>query len=315
MNSTIDSTFQIRIDEEASIMSTLDRFKQTQDIPWSDLQYRKKADSLFELTVKYPISVFDGSVTQMMAVLYGEMPFMNGFGKLKFVRLSLPEEAFQWFKGPRFGVRGIRERWGMKTFPFLMGIIKPSIDFASSPVHHALKIEGPLKGGFHAVKDDEIAGSFAHLSLEQRMALSKKYPGYIPVINADDIDTIKRLIDKWNPKMFMVNASIMGFPQIKIVADFSTAPILSHLALQGTFAGTFSPWLYAFLHRLFGCDAFITAIGERGYYAADKGTEHDAVDALLCRLPIKRTMPLLAGGARIHNLDEICKPYISRNLP
>ena len=182
-------------------METLDRFKKTQDIPFSDIVYQKVNDQLYDLTIQYPLSVFDGSATQFLAVLFGELPFMKGFGVPKFMRLDLPEAAFKWFGGPAFGAGGIRHRWGMKAYPFFMGIIKPSIDFSSSPQDHSNRINGPLKGGFHAVKDDEIVGDLPHLPLSKRMQLSQKYPGYIPVIagKMDTEDVYGQCVCHWFP--------------------------------------------------------------------------------------------------------------------
>ena len=113
----------------------------------------------------------------------------------------------------------------------------------------------------------------------------------------------------------MVNASIIGFPLLNQVRQLTSVPILSHLSLQGTFNPSFSPALYAFLHRLFWCDAFITTIGDSGYYNASYADELDIVEILTSELAIKKPLPILSGRARLHNLKEIMAPYEKNHLP
>ena len=117
--------------------------------------------------------------------------------------------------------------------------------------------------------------------------------------------------------MVLINTTILGFPMVNQLCRITKVPLLSHLSLQGTYNGTFHPALYAFLHRLFGCDAFITAIGDSGHYAASKKEMETDMVTLLTRdsLPIRKTLPMLAGGAKPSNVGKIMEVYEKQSIP
>ncbi len=316
MKPTINSTIWIRNEKKENIINTLNKFKAVQDIPFDEIDHRLIEGDCIELTIKYPLAVFDGSVTQFIAVLFGELPYMRGFGSLRFVDLELPDEVYSWFQGPQFGADGIKFRFGFDKFPFLMSIIKPSVDLSVDSTTQESKLRGPLEAGFHAVKDDEMLGNYSGcLTLADRLTLAVTNRGYVPALNLDSYDEFASALTDDRVMMAVLNASIIGFPLLNRLRKISRIPILSHLSLQGTFNQSFSPRLYAFLHRLFGCDAFITAIGEAGYYGASKQDEADMVDSLTKPLPIKATLPLLTGGARLQNLFELMSPYEEKSVP
>ena len=184
MEPTVNSIIRIQNEESANILATLNKFKAVQDIPYKDIKYEKIDEFTVELIVKYPLAIFDRSVAQFLAILFGELPYQRGFGTLRFMRLELPEEVLTWFQGPKFGVEGIKHQFGLEQFPFLMSIIKPSLDLAMDQTTLEQKLQGPLAAGFHAVKDDEMQGNLPNLPLSERFSLAMKYKGYIKEIMA-----------------------------------------------------------------------------------------------------------------------------------
>ena len=315
MQSTVDSIIRIKNETEDNVLTTLEKFRAVQDIPVAGLDFQYVENDEIELTLKYSLDIFDKTVTHFLAVLYGELPYMKGFGSLRFVGLDVPDEVYSWFGGPQFGIDGIQSRFHCQDFPFLMSVIKPSVDPMIDQEGQVDKLSGPLEAGFHAVKDDEMLGSLSKLSLWDRVKLAAEHPGYIPAVNLDRLADFERVVSNEDVSMIILNASIIGFPLLNQIRQISRIPILSHLSLQGSFNSTFSPGLYAFLHRLFGCDAFITAIGDSGYYAASRAGELEMSKCLTEPLPIRRTLPLLTGGARLHNVCEIMEPYEREAIP
>lgn len=315
MVSTVNSTIHIKNEKEESVLTTIEKFRTVQDIPIENLDFRHVGTDKIELTLKYPLDAFDKTVTHFLSVLYGELPYMKGFGSLRFVELEVPNEVYSWFAGPQFGVDGIQSRFHCTQSPFLMSVIKPSVDPTATRETQVSKFVGPLEAGFHGVKDDEMLGSFNRLSVWDRIELATQNFGYIPAVNLDQLTDFERIVSDKRVSMIIVNASILGFPLLNQIRRVSRIPILSHLSLQGSFNNTFSPSLYAFLHRLFGCDAFITAIGDNGYYIASKACELAMTKCLTDPLPIRKTLPLLAGGARLHNIHNIMEPYEQGAIP
>lgn len=311
---TVNSTLRMEDVDKSAVCRLIDGLRSQRDIPCSDVDIEELSDSALDVTFRYPIDIFDHSVSQFMAVVFGEFPFMRSLGRVKFVDLTLPTEAHGWFGGPRFGVDGLLDRFKVKEFPFLMAIVKPSVGLDRNALED--KLVGPLGAGFHAVKDDEMLGNVPSLPLAERLDLAAQYPGYIPTVNLDGAEDIKKVLSRKELSMILVNATILGFPMLHALSQVTDVPLLSHLSLQGTYAATFDHRVFALLHRLFGCDALITPIGDEGYYRATKLEERGMVQALVGdELPMKRTLPLLTGGARHSNLKEIITPYEDGRTP
>ena len=296
------------------VMATVKKFNSVQDFPHDGVACEETPDGV-RLLVNYPSSVFDGSFTQFMALMFGEIPYMRGFGNVLFESVSVEGDSWDMFRGPMFGAGGLAERAGAKKSPLLMAILKPSLDPEATLESLERKISATLSSGFHCVKDDEMQGDFPNLPLSGRLKIASENHGYVPAVNMDDHSLAADLICRANPVAAIVNASVCGLPSISAIARKSGVPIVSHLSLQGSFSSSMTPWLYAFIHRLAGCDAFISAIGDRGYYAASSADEAAVAHALTHPLPIPPTMPLLTGGARPENAVDICRPYAASGVP
>jgi len=275
------------------------------DLPSSRIDIEHNSASTFELRIRYPLTTFDHSVGQFMAVLFGEIPFMRAFGQARFEDLTLPPEVYNWFQGPSFGAASVLERFGVSEPPLLVAILKPSLDLSSTLEQLEDRIAEPLAGGFHAAKDDETQGDFANLPLDCRLELASRNRRYIPAVNLDDPIALRQVFARAELGMIMVNATILGFPLLHEVRKIARVPMLSHLSMQGLYATCFSNRLFASLHRLFGSDALITPIGDTHYYRASKEDEGEMVNALTSELPIAKTLPLLTGGGRMDNLGTV----------
>ncbi|MBV8845197.1 MAG: hypothetical protein JO307_20515 [Bryobacterales bacterium] len=291
--------------EERLLHPFIEELQRLHDLPSGRIDIAQISSSAFELRIRYPLTIFDHSVGQFMAVLFGEIPYMRAFGQARFEDLILPPEVYTWFQGPSFGASSVLERFGASEPPLLMAILKPSLDLNSTLKQLEERIEGPLAAGFHAVKDDETQGDFPNVPLNCRLELASRNRRYVPAANLDNPMALGQVFSRAELGMVMVSATILGFPLLRELRRTARVPILSHLSMQGVYATCFSDRLYAFLHRLFGSDAFITPIGNTHYYRASKDDETEMVNALTSELPIAKTLPLLTGGGRMENLDEI----------
>ena len=301
--------------DERLLLRFIEELQRLHDLPSSKIDTERSTSSAFELRIRYPLTTFDRSVGQFMAVLFGEIPFMRAFGQARFEDLMLPPEVFSWFQGPSFGASSVLERFGASEPPLLVAILKPSVDLSSTIEQLEERIVEPLAGGFHAVKDDEMQGDFPNLPLSCRLELASRNQRYIPAVNLDDPTALRQVFARAELGMVMVNATILGFPLLHELRKIARVPILSHLSMQGMYATCFSNRLYALLHRLFGSDALITPIGDTHYYRASKEDESEMVNALTSQLPIAKTLPLLTGGGRMENLGTIAARHESTGVP
>ena len=296
----------------------IEHWRKIKDLPCEDIKINRIKDKIFKIELYYPLDIFDKSVTQFLTILFGELSFIVNFGKIKFVDLDFPDEVYKWFGGPKFGANEIKRKFGVNKYPMLVAIIKPSLGKELTSKNIENKIKDVLKGGFHGIKDDEMQGDLSYSSLKDRLKFAKKYKKYIPALNLDSVEQYKKILgtkDGSKIGMIIVNASTMGFPMLHEIRKITKVPILSHVALQGVYASSFSPKLFAKLHRLFGCDAFTNPIGEVDYFKVNRKEEKEMAIEFTKELPIKKTLPLLTGGARLNNLLDIARPYKEMKIP
>ena len=301
--------------EEGPLLKFVDDLQRLKDLPSGVIDVAHRSASAMEVRIRFPLSVFDRSVGQFMATLFGEFPFMRAFGRARFENLTLPAEVFEWFRGPAFGASEVLERFGAQESPLLVAIIKPSLDPDLTIDGLAARVAGPVSGGFHAAKDDEMQGDFPNLTLKDRLDLAARNRGYIPAVNLDDTTAFRNVLQRQEIGMVMVNGTILGFPTLYELRKATRVPILSHLSMQGVYSGAFSHRVFALLHRLFGADALITPIGDTHYYRASKADEQEIAFTLTSDLPIAKTLPMFTGGGRMDNLGELMEPYEAAGVP
>ena len=301
--------------DEKALHKFIDDLQRLKDLPSSKIDVDKISASTFRVLLRFPLNIFDRSVSQFMAMLFGEIPFMRAFGKARFEDLTLPAEVYTWFQGPAFGAASVLERFGAAEPPLLVAIIKPSLDLEGSVGDLEQRMRQPVAGGFHAAKDDEMQGDFTNLSLRTRLELASRNRGYIPAVNLDDMSAFHKVLQQEKLGMVLMNPTIVGFPALHELRKHTKVPMLGHLSMHGIYATSFSHRIYGQLHRLFGCDAFISPIGETHYYRATKAEELEIAKVLTDELPIAKTLPMLTGGGSMSNLASIMTPYETAKVP
>ena len=315
MTNNIELTVLAEDADEKALHKFIDDLQRLKDLPSSKIDVDRVSPSAFKVHLRFPLNIFDRSVGQFMAMLFGEIPFMRAFGKARFEDLTLPAEIYSWFQGPAFGAEGVLERFGTAEPPLLIAIIKPSLDLEGSAADLEHRMLQPVSGGFHAAKDDEMQGDFANLSLEARLALASRNRHYIPAVNLDDMSAFHKVLQREALGMVLMNPTILGFPALHELRKHTKVPLLGHLSMHGIYATSFSHKIYGQLHRLFGCDAFISPIGDTHYYRASQAEEWEIVKSLTCELPTKKTLPMLTGGGSMSNLARIMTPYELAKVP
>lgn len=108
--------------------------------------------------LEYPAPLFDGSVTQFLNVVWGNVSLMDG---VLLEALHLPEWALASFPGPRFGIDGVRRlAGGVSGRPLVASALKPVGLSTDELVELARTL---ARAGVDVIKDD-------HGLTDQRMA-------------------------------------------------------------------------------------------------------------------------------------------------
>src|SRR5271157_5436202 len=168
---TVDLTILAENADSKALHKFIADLQRLKDLPATAIDIVPRSASAFQLKIHYPLTIFDRSVGQFLAVLFGEIPFMRAFGQARFEDLTLPLQIYDWFRGPAFGATSVLERFRAAEPPMLVAILKPSLDFDQTLDGLEDRISGPIDGGFHAAKDDEMQGDFANLPLRARLQL------------------------------------------------------------------------------------------------------------------------------------------------
>jgi len=104
--------------------------------------------------IAYHLDLFeDNSVPQLLSSIAGNIFSMKLLKNLRLQDVSFPAKYVKAFKGPRFGILGVRKLLNVKDRPLCGNIVKPKVGL-SSEKHAQVAYEAWL-GGIDLVKDDE----------------------------------------------------------------------------------------------------------------------------------------------------------------
>jgi 2,3-diketo-5-methylthiopentyl-1-phosphate enolase len=118
----------------------------------------------FIIRIAYPWKNFGAQFAMLLSTVIGNIA---SAGKVKLLDLEFPSEFLANFKGPKFGVEGMRDLLGVHDRPLLNNMIKPctGIDVQTTA---KLAYEAAV-GGVDIVKDDELVADAPHSPLVDRV--------------------------------------------------------------------------------------------------------------------------------------------------
>lgn len=120
------------------------------------------------LKVAYPRGLWEnGNLCQLLSGIAGNIFGMKGVKNLRLIDATLPKDYIKDFKGPQYGMEGIRKMMGVKTRPLTGAVPKPKVGFSAK--EHADVAFETWMGGFDFVKDDENLTSLGFNRFEDRV--------------------------------------------------------------------------------------------------------------------------------------------------
>lgn len=123
--------------------------------------------------ISYPLDLWEeGNAPQLLSGIAGNIFGMKAISNLRLIDATLPAEYIRHFKGPHFGMEGIREMMKVRGRPLTGAVPKPKIGF-SAQEHAEVGFETWM-GGFDFVKDDENLTSAPFNRFEDRVKLMAK---------------------------------------------------------------------------------------------------------------------------------------------
>lgn len=267
------------------------------------------------ITVEFPIDDFSievGSVPQILSVVSGNL---FGLGALKAVRLEdvfFPKAILEQYKGPKFGIEGLRKNLKRPEKPLVGTIVKPKIGLG--PKDTAKYVYEAGSGGLTNSKDDETLVDQPFCPIQDRTAavaealdrLEEEGHMMMHAVNVstrgDRIVELAEKVQSWGAREIMVDVITCGFGAVQALAEDPSikVPIHVHRTMHGAF--TKDP-----LHgvamlpltkmvRMCGGDALHIGTLGAGKMHADA---REDLNLPACRggdVPYKPMMPVCSGG-------------------
>lgn len=119
--------------------------------------------------IAYPLQLFElGSMPNILSSVAGNVFGLRALKNLRLNDIVFPRDLIRSFKGPKYGIKGIRKLLKVNDRPLVGTIIKPKLGLKT--VDHAKVAYDAWVGGCDIVKDDENLGSQTFNPFEDRLA-------------------------------------------------------------------------------------------------------------------------------------------------
>lgn len=197
--------------------------------------------------IAYPLDLFEASsVPNILSSIGGNIYGMKSVKGLLWEDVKFPEKMLKKFKGPQFGINGIRKYLKVKDRPLVGTIVKPKVGLTEK--EHAKVAYDSWVGGCDVVKDDENLTSQVFNNFYKRIPLTlkalrkaEKETGekkvYLANCTAPADEMIKRIkfVEKNGGNYIMLDILTLGWSALQLARKFTKLPIHAHRAGHAMF--------------------------------------------------------------------------------
>jgi ribulose-bisphosphate carboxylase large chain len=270
------------------------------------------------LKIAFPnddMSVEVGGVPQILSVIAGNLFGLEDLVNVRINDVQFPKAIVEKFRGPKFGLRGLKELLDMPPERPLIGtIVKPKIGLG--PKEFANYVYEGGMGGLTNSKDDETLTNQPFCPIEDRTrtvaeAIDKVYDesGHklVHAINvstrSDEIVELAEKAQEWGARQIMIDVLTCGYTALQSLAEDPSIklPIHVHRTMHGAFTRNplhgISMTVVSKLVRLCGGDALhigTFGVGKmHGTPDEDLKYQRALIDEMY---GLKTLMPVSSGG-------------------
>lgn len=201
-----------------------------------------------EIKIAYPAELFEpGNMPEILSSIAGNIFGMKAVKNLRLQDIHFPKKIVDSFKGPKFGIEGIRKLTGVKRGPLVGTIIKPKVGLNEE--QHAKVAYEAWVGGLDIVKDDENLSSMSFNKFEKRVVetlrlrdKAEKETGerkfYMPNITAETEQMKRRaeFVLAHGGEYMMIDIMTVGWAALQTMRDYNDhlkLVIHAHRAMHG----------------------------------------------------------------------------------
>ena len=250
---------------------------------WTDVQTMKPrigkmlSPKVYYMDVKnkrariaYPLELFElGNLPDILSSIGGNIYGMKSVDGLLWEDVTLPKKMLESFKGPQFGIKGLRKRLNVYGRPLVGTIVKPKVGL--QPGEHSRVAYESWIGGCDVVKDDENLTSQDFNPFKERFLKTIKLchkaeketgerKAYLVNCTAETKRMLKRIefVEKNGGNYIMLDILTLGWAALQTARDYTKLPIHAHRAGHAMFDRTpthgMSMEVIAQLARMVGVD-------------------------------------------------------------
>ena len=267
-------------------------------------------------TIAYPVATTALDPAQLLNVVFGMTSLQPD---AQCVDVELPPSLLEVFRGPRFGLEGLRKQVQVEGRALTCTAVKP---MGLSALALAGLLRTFARAGIDVVKDDQGLADHAFCPFEERVRACLRAAAevadetghhalYVPNLIGTPSAVFEqlRIAEDSGARAVMVSPMLIGLPTFwELCAERSSVPVLAHPSFAGAqrFA---TDLLFGSLLRLYGADAVIF-VG----YAGRFGTPRAVCESLADRLrrpwgAVLPSLPVPGGGVQLENVPELVSFY------
>jgi ribulose-bisphosphate carboxylase large chain len=197
--------------------------------------------------IAYPIELFElGNLPEILSSIGGNIYGMKSVDGLRWEDVTIPKKMLYSFKGPRFGIKGIRKRLKVWKRPFVGTIVKPKVGL--EPGEHSKVAYDSWRGGCDIVKDDENLTSQKFNTFKTRFLKTIKMlnkveketgdkKAYLINCTAGTKQMLKRIdfVEKNGGNYIMLDIITLGWGALQTAREHTKLPIHAHRAGHAMF--------------------------------------------------------------------------------
>jgi S-methyl-5-thioribulose 1-phosphate isomerase len=279
------------------------------------------AEGRYAATIRYPGDLVGRECSALLNLLFGTSSLCSDVRLLSF---TLTKGLWSSWRGPRYGISGLRQTVGAFNRPLLCGVLKP---LGRSPEELAELAAQLVRGGVDLIKDDQGLLDQSFCPFHERVAYCVEAIGaagdergraclyFVHVSGPLDVMRERAAQAKaFGATGLLVAPGLTGFDGLRALASDETLalPVASHPSFLGTQVarrrdGLAPAVAYGLLPRLAGADLTIYPSFDSGYLMS----REDCVSvALSCREPwshLLPTMPSLGGRVGPDRIPELTR--------
>ncbi len=197
--------------------------------------------------IAYPIDLFElGNLPNILSSVGGNIYGMKSIKGLFWEDVNIPKIMLNSFKGPKFGIKGVRKYLKVKNRPLVGTIVKPKVGLTSK--QHADVAYNSWLGGCDIVKDDENLSNQNFNQFKKRvkstlkaMKKAEKITGekkvYLANCTAETEEMKKRIkfVEENKGNYIMLDIITLGWAAVQTARNFTKLPIHAHRAGHAMF--------------------------------------------------------------------------------